>query len=485
MGDNGDANAPAMANLADEIAAALGTIDLTTWVNIPMPDLRNGDPNTLPNIAPSQSIPDSRKWVSVRGGHPLNAEAMIQAFIWAQYGQLVTGTAYATDEALRSKCRKLAIIMGAVRASAYGLYRLAEGDMTRSECVMSAMTYHAGLDEADLDAARAALVENPGIAENLRAQELANRRAAIVVGPNRITFGNGAQTMQLRAAQERNFGALTIQEKAISRVFAWMGAAVPVLQGVSLIHSGHHYIPPTYKIFEGILKQADFLKPEGFTDWVSTLDREWKGAAFHDATHPISPDRKREWAKSQMMKLRMDRIGLGSAAIRLPGLPAGAQSLKAGLTCIQRASDDLVTMGATVSTKIGEALLTKLEGRPRVTEVPTDNNEEELDPEVVLVDHLTDAELEVVIKECTAWYSLNQANIALSAGLIDGRNSIAQATSDTRLPMETTTAAKSVKKAIANNTSKFVMGQNLARALNTLQRAQMERGDPIKLVVDA
>jgi len=472
------------ARLAEALTRALEVMDITDWMHTPMSNLRNGNLAAILNMAPSQSMEGGNSWVQVRGARYEYAERLVQAFIWAQYGQLVTCSGGDLSESNKKVLRKKAIVLGSARACIYGTYRLEAGDFNRSEFTGSAVKFTKPKTPEQVAAERAAMVPNEALADNLKDADLAARRAAVVPNAARVSFGNGDATNAARAQAERDFGALTPYEKKLAQFFAWIAAAVPPLQGVSLIHSGHHYIPPTYNLFEGILRQAEFKKPEDFADWTTGIEDKWKGWLFHDAAHPLDYDFKRKLAKDVGMKKRLEKSGQRAAAVRLPGLPADVQGLKAGLAVIKRAASDVLDIGITITTAEGDSILDRLEG-------PAKEGDGIADPEtgerVLQVDQMRnwdEKELDALIAEGVAWFSKNQSHIAMCAGVVQQRYTAASLRAEARLAPETTLKAKSVMKAISNNISSYNKGHTYAEIVARTQKERLERGEKLNLAIN-
>jgi len=440
-------------------------VDFTKWINVVVPNIRNGDIDLITDMTPTQYLADEYKWVSLRGATHTTSESLVHPYIMAQYGQLMLTTDAAAQPVVAARNRKIAIIMGTIRCIVHGSFRLMEGDMTRAECVRSGMTVQPGKDLETVLAERATLRVNMALPEAEREADLATRRAAIVVIAPAVVAGNGAETSAAQLAREAAFGQLNPVERKMARAFAWMAPSIPLLQGASLIHSGHHYIKTTYNMFDGVVRQSDFLRGAEFETWIEDIKDSWKGYAFHDATHPIVPDRKREWARLHSSAARIEKAGHKAAIVRLPGLPAECQGLKAGVAVIIKAKSALERLGATIWTTRGVALLAQLEG--------TSEGQ----------DYLSDEDLATKIVESKLWYDENQGHISYCAGVVDGLHAEGSAASDKKLPVETTTKALSVTKAINNNISMYTMGLSAASSMMKLEKRRLEQDGKLELII--
>lgn len=436
-----------------------------TAFRIVVPDLRNGAVENVLDAAPSASIPERFYWVAIRGMPSAKATQFVKEFIVAQYGQITFGTAYATNAGVAALCRREAILLGTARAVMTEAYRLTMADMTTAECKWSTLEYRLMETDTELDARKAELTENADLAEDERAADLTARRAALTKLPERIAHRPGNATADARAGREAGFGNMSDADWDIANVAGWLAIAIPLVQGVSLVNSGHHYIDTTKKMFDGVYKQAKFLHTPIWSTLEEQMAADLKDRLFHKAAHPIRPDRKRDWSKSHTKKAMLVEARHGAAAIRLPAMPAEASGLKAGLACMEKASGTITQLKGKVNLTAGKNLLSNIEGTGET--IPTD------------------AELKAYITTAIDWFNVHQGSIAYCAGVVDKMRSIGQESSDKTLPAETTTSAFSVRKAIAANTAQYVLGSNLAALRMKKDKEDLDNKGYIELEIIA
>jgi len=430
-----------------------------------MPDLRNGTPETIQEAVSKTTIPHRYKWVIPDGLPNDKVLQYLPAVIAAQYGQLIMGVDVVNNRALADRYRMEAILLGSQRGAIQATYKLTAGDFMAAECEMSAFSYRTAESDQAFNARLSQVVANVDLPEEERAADLATRRAAVVRRGEGIYGATGGDTVGARAAREASFGDMTESEQKISIIAAWIGIPVPVLQGASLIHSGHHFIKGTKNMFRGVLKQASFMITPEWESMAGVFGESLEDLLFHKSCHPLSIEVKKLWSKSHTMKANLKACGHKAAVIRLPALPAETQALKAGLAVIIKAAGVIKQLGGTVDTSGGERLKAQLEGTIEGGET------------------LTDAELKAKVEEAVRWAEFNAGEIAYCSGVVDGLRTAGQALRDTELPKETTTAALSVKKTIAAHTAQYVLGGNLAKLLMLKDREDLASKGKIERVI--
>jgi len=398
---------PAPQAPADPAAPAgnrVNRLDLT----IAVPDLRNGDAQMITQAAPKASIPTAYKWAHITGLDSTRAVDVMDAMIRAQYAQILSAGAANPGDAERRDARTKAIVLGSVRSGAAAAYRLGPEDMNATEVVRSGTSItHAG----DVH-----------------------------------TITAGAGTAAPKHAIAIGMDPLTPIEVKAAGTMAFLGMAVPVLQGVSLVLSGHHYLPTTKNTFAGMKKQALQVGGADVTAWVESVGEVFDDMAFHKACHPISAPRKRTWAKSTDVAVRLAASGHGAASIRLPALPSDAQGGKAALAVIKKAAPVIIGMHHTVSSNVGLGLV-------RAVEVAVEGREER------------DATTAV-----RNWLDANSSAIAFCAGIVQ---TLAEAGTGRE---ETTLKAYSMRKIMSEQIASVTRGNTYCRAYNTRMRTAAENG---------
>jgi hypothetical protein len=381
-------------------------------ITISVPDLRNGDIATITQAAPRASIDRAYKWALIDHMPAESAMDCVDAVIRAQYAQMMVAAenAAAMTDAQRAQVRNNAIILGAVRASAMATYRLAQPDFNATECVGAGVRY---------------------VAQN---------------GHHAIAASPGAATADARQALMRQMQDLSPLEVKVVGALMYLGMAVPVLQGVSLVATGHHYLPTTLNIFKGIKKQMIQVGKDEVRIWVEGLGEVFDDMAFHKSCHPISPPQKRRWAKQPDIAARLVVTGHGAAAIRLPAIPPDAQAGKASVAVAMKARATVAGMGHTMVITDGPALVTAVER--------AEEGRAELD----------------AVQNLLSWVQTNAANISFCAGIV-------QATTEgAGMPRDSTLNAYNIKKLMADHATDVQRGATYSRAYATRLRESMVSG---------
>lgn len=415
MADAGPAPAaadpgPAPAAPAAPPAPPRGNMNLL-GINITVPDIRNGDPATITQAAPKASISAQYKWCVISGMGHAHAVTYVDAVIRAQYTQLLSVFGADITQAQRGEARTAAIILGSIRAGAAGAYRLERTDFNPEEVVGSSTTIAVGATPAQTH-----MDTTPGTA-------------------------GGRWT--LAQAMTR----LTPEEEAVVGALVYLGMAVPIMQGISLALSGHHYLPTTKNVFMGMKRQTMQVGGAVVTQWVEQLGDRFDDLAFHKSCHPIMPSTKRRWAKTADMAPKLAASGHGAAAIRLPALPSDAQGGKAAIAVVQKASGVILGMGHTVDIVRGPELI-------RAVEVAEEGR----------------AELDAVAA-VKAWMAASASQIAFCAGIVQSLSEMAGT------GRETTLAAYSIKKLMSEKAADVSRGLTYSRAHSTRMRDQALSGN--------
>jgi len=395
-------DAPAPTNGGELVRALEITIDI--------PNLRNGDAALITQAAPKASIPAAYKWCVVKGLAHDKAVAAVEVMIRAQYAQLLSSGPAATGDPERADAKRKAIVLGAIRAGASAAYRLEPEDINKAETAGSG-----------------AAITGEG----------ANMR---------LSAGNGSATAAPKFAVMQSMEGLSATEVKVVGMLIFLGMAVPALQGVSLVLTGHHYLPTTKNTFAGMRKQALQVGGAEVAAWVEQMGDAFDDMAFHKACHPISPPRKRTWAKDSELAPRLAASGHGAAAIRLPALPSDAQGGKAALAVIKKASPVILGMGHHVTWTACAELVLAVERAPEGR-----------------------AEIDAV-NAVKAWLDANAAQVAFCAGIVQ---TLAEAGSGAQ---ETTLRAYSMRKILSEQLAAAVRGNTYCRAYNTRMRTSAESG---------
>jgi len=374
---------------------------------IHIPDLLNGDVSSVTQAAPKASIGRAFHWPIIRALPANMAIDAVEFNIRANYAQLIMCAGNEVTDAIRLDLRRKAIVLGAVRAGASAAYKLSAVDMNTDECTPSGAQF-----------------------DNGRVSQDANGQTSVP----KWTAMTGMET----------FDATEI---GVIGVLVYLGMAVPVLQGASLVNTGHHYLPTTRNIFAGQKRQALGLATEAGRQWIEALGETFDDMAFHKACHPISPPRKRTWAKKQDVAQRLLMSGHGAAAIRLPAIPSDAAIGKTAVALANAARATVLSMGHTLQVTEGIRLIQALEsadeGRPE----------------------------RVCIQNIQSWATTHMPQLAFCAGIVQHLHETTGSGRNTLL------SAYSVKKLMSDQAAQVQLGVTYARVAAQKNREAMESGN--------
>lgn len=376
----------------------------TARFELVVPNLRNGALAEIQQAAVRAGMQPLYNWPGIKGMDPARAVEASEHSFRAHVACLTIGrgTAAITD----ADIRKWAIVLAGVRCGAQAAWRLQIGDMTARELVPAGME----------------------------------------VEGDRIRMLSEGSTASAKWAAARSVPEMTQVESDALAMCAYMGMAVPVLQGASLVATGHHYVPTTYGLFEGLKKQGLGTCSAEVKAWVEAMGERFDDLAFHKACHPISPDLKRELAISPDVAMKLAASGHGSAAIRLPAIPSEASGGKAAIALIKHSETTIRAMQGSISAHTGIRLMKDLE---------------EAAPGV---------QRSRACDAVVAWIAENSRTLAMCAGIVQ------QIHESTSTGQNTLLRAHSVKKLMAAHPSEVSRGVNLARSAALRDRAAMEEG---------
>jgi len=399
--------APAAVNAGDRIQ----TLDFV----IHIPDLRNGSLDNIQQAAPKASVAREYKWPIIEDMPPSEAVTCVEYIIRGSYAALLSGATGTTTDADKLTAKRRAIVLGAIRAGAGASYQLTRQDMTITEMGLSGYKYNGG----------------------------------------RMVSGAGNETATTRNGVAQSMAQLEPVEVEVVAALVYLGMAVPALQGVSLVMSGHHYLPTTRNIFTGQKKQALGLLKDAGRAWVEAMGEDFDDMAFHKACHPISPPVKRRLAKQAALAPRLIASGHGAAAIRVPAIPSDAQIGKTGLALLRGATATISSMGHTIGTLHGVSLLDKLEKAREGVE-----------------------ERDAVV-DIQSWAAAHAASFAFCAGIVQAVHEASGTGRNTLL------AAYSVKKIMSEHAAEVNRGVLYARAAAQKTREALADGSFADPKIDA
>jgi hypothetical protein len=403
------ANAPAGAGVAPVPIPADAVAPLALTIDIP--DLRNGDAATITQAAPKASIAAAYKWSVITNlTHDL-AVHCVEAVIRAQYAQLLSASPGNPGDPEKADAKRKAIVLGAIRAGAMSAFRIEPEDINRME------TSGAG--------------------------SMLTKVGNVI----RISAGAGNATAAPKHAIASSMAAITPLEVRVVGMLIFLGMAVPALQGISLVLTGHHYLPTTKAVFAGMRKQAIQVGGAEVAAWVEQMGDAFDDMAFHKACHPISPPRKRTWAKDVRLAPRLTASGHGAAAIRIPALPSDAQGGKAALAVIRKATPVIEGMKHTITVTRGIELIKAVE--------QAEEGQEEID----------------AVNAVKAWLDAHAAKIGFCIGIVEH---LAETGGGAN---ETTLKAHSIRKIKSEQVAAAVRGNVYCRAYNGTMRAAAESGE--------
>lgn len=402
--DHSEAGAPGPSRAAPDAPRGVRVQPLAFVIHVP--DLRNGNIDNIQQAAPKASVAREYKWAVIEDLPTDQAVACTEYFIRGSYAALLSTRGASVTDAEKTTARRRAIVLGAVRAGATAAYSLRRADFNITEVTLSGYTY-------------------------------ADRH---------ISTGTGNATATSNYALANSMAALEPVEIEVISALVYLGMAVPALQGVSLVASGHHYLPTTKNIFVGQKKQALGLLKDAGRAWVESMGDEFDDMAFHKSCHPISPPFKRQLSKQEALAPRLIASGHGAAAIRIPAIPSDAQIGKTGIALIRGAIPTIHGMGHTASVSDGIALMRMLEGAPEGRE---------------------EREAVTQIQE---WAAANSSVFAFCAGIVQAVHDASGSGRNTLL------AAYSVKKAMSEHAAEVNRGVLYARAAAQRLRDQLADG---------
>lgn len=379
-------------------------------LTVVVPNLRNGVVADITQAAPRASIPSKYKWCHITGMTNAGMISSIDAVIRAQYSQLLSANGANVTDADRTTARTAAIVLGSVRAGAASAFQLVQADFNQEELAASGSSYTEG----------------------------ANGQ------PGRIVSGGGTAGGKFTIAQ--GMAPLTNDEVSVINAVVYLGMAVPAMQGISLVLTGHHYLPSTKNHFMGMKRQALQVCGDVARTWIEALGDTFDDLAFHKACHPISPPAKRRWAKDPELAVRMTASGHTAAAIRIPALPSDAQGAKAALAVVVKAAPVIRGMTHTVSWANGEGYIRAVESAPE--------GREEL----------------AAVSNARNWLVTNASPIAFCIGIVQYLSDSSGGTRDTTLQ------AYSVRKLAGDNSAEVSRGLTYARAYMNRIREQAADG---------
>lgn len=389
-------------------AANQGTVVRALNFTIHVPDLRNGDTADIQQAAPKASIASMYKWAVVAGlPHNKHVDA-VEYVIRGTYAQLLSAAGGTITDADRAEAKRKAIILGGIRAGATAAYKLGPVDMNVQETSTSGYAY--------------------------------------TPANNTISSSNGVETTGGKYTLALAMEGLAAVEVAAIGVLVYLGMAVPILQGVSLVSTGHHYLPTTKNIFAGMKRQALGVASADVKAYLEQMGEMFDDMAFHKACHPISPPQKRRWAKDSEIAARLIISGHGAAAVRLPAHPSDAAIGKAGIALAMAATPVLNSMGHNISVDAGPDLIGGLE---RAAE---------------------GAEERAAVNRIKDWAAVHAADLAFCAGVLQYVHDSSSTGRNTLL------AAYSVKKLMADYPTRVAEGSAYARVAAERTRTAMADG---------
>jgi hypothetical protein len=372
-------------------------------------DLRNGTPETLSQASPHSSLARAYKWAVIKDMPGEIYLAYADSVIRATYAQLsVGGTG---DSAQQETNKKAAIVIGGVRVGAATGHRMLESDLNPTETVAS---------------------------------------GSVLIGHTAATRGtvnSGNGTSAAKHSVATGMPPLDELEADVANAMIFLGYAVPMLQGASLVNSTHHFLPTTLNIFAGTKKQLLNIVTGKVKEWITALGADFDDWAFHKACHPISPPRKRSWAKNYDNAAKLHAIGHGAASVRIPAIPSEAQGARAAFACIVTAAVVVKGMGHTIT----------WEGLTSI------NKAVELSEEGVQERNAVSA--------AETWYQINETHIAFCAGIVQDQSQSRGG------KMLTILKAQSIKKTMDNFPVEAGNGKSYSAAYRELQRRKLDRGE--------
>lgn len=300
-------------------------------------DLRNGKLEDITEILPRVAIAPERRWILVADLPEKLLEARLPEIACA-YGALIIASNPGLNEVA---ARQQGIVLAAIRLGMWKSFALSQTDLSPGETRTNLVRYIAPTAPAPDPAATSSASTTIGTGKK--------KDAKADKGTFQYTWKDSKRTAG--EAFVGKWGPLTNEEITAAQHLVGLASAILMLQGVSLVKCGHHFLSAPgqsmRKPWDGLLKQ--FRSKVQSVVWPG-LDAPWfEDLAFHAAGHPILMSMKKDFAQNPDMKERIKRAGWGVVAIRLPATEPDFEVVKAVIALFERVGPTMTAMGGTVN----------------------------------------------------------------------------------------------------------------------------------------
>jgi len=283
-------------------------------------DVRNGILATIRAPARRGAIAAEYHWTGVGNTEIRDACLVYRAAVAASWAKLAAighpagvaepgnlahyaaGVGAATADA---GLRRRAIWFAGARAGASSAWRIADADLSNDEKTPATVFTVALAPAANVPAAIA------GDIEAARVWQIAN--GAIALSTAHLDANADLTYLEALAT---SFAALSAAEEEECYAAFRLGSVAPVLNGLTLFMTNHHYLSSAQKAFLAVERQviaADTVKASWDVDAPGLRDVVW-----HKACHPIRSAISMAFAAMDDIRDRMTALGIGSAGVRVP-----------------------------------------------------------------------------------------------------------------------------------------------------------------------
>ncbi|XP_047331454.1 uncharacterized protein LOC124935006 [Impatiens glandulifera] len=263
------------------VEAAALNVPRSNWhvcTTMPTYDLLNGDIHSITPLLIKPPLDPMYHWVKVAGHHCEDAMFLMDAYIRSHFVHIMTTKpAFVTD----AIARKMAIVLGVVRAVSTGLYSLTDANLipeeTREPIYNAVKTQH-----------------NEGV-------------MSVLPG------WNGGQNNLLTISL--NF---TPEEQAAITAIVHCAAGVIPIQGYNLIKTGHNYLSTAEGACRKAVRPAEMAYLSGAGAWYTEDQEKIQDWLWHKSTHPVTILLKYTAAMDITISEKLRNAGSGACASRLP-----------------------------------------------------------------------------------------------------------------------------------------------------------------------
>lgn len=277
------------------------------------------------------------------------AVAALPGAAGAPAGTLASFNAVVAAAAADADLRVSAIVLGVLRAGISGYYTLQDAEILPGE--RAARSWITFVPVAPGDPGAPAVIDEPLPAG---AAAGAVQRYLAAGGSARLTSGHADARANLvwQEALALSFAPLSEDEMAMCAVLLKVAVASVAYAGASLMESHHHYlrVNANQGMYLGVERQITAALPDAFRGnfFVGARSVMIRDLVWHKAAHPIVRSVLEAAAQTDAIGEAMKRIGLGSAAIRIPWAEPEVRAAKAYMALYDYTLNTAMNAGATL-----------------------------------------------------------------------------------------------------------------------------------------